>query len=182
MYCNDWLPPPVPNDVFQQICTDMEKAEQRGQLDQMFQTECQDEISHQSKETLLGSLSIGMKLYKSTFKKIFAYDMTTPGFAEDMIARLEILGCSKAKEYYNSVVKEWQQEHDEMMKNVAEWYSKQNYEEKAVNESRKLQEAEQQERQKQLLMRRSQLLRKKKELLQQKKENLKISKECDREE
>ena len=112
MHYNDWFPPPVPEDVFQQICADMEKAEQSGQLDQMFQTECRDEISHQSKETLLSSLSIGMKLYKSTFKKIFAYDMTTPGFAEDVITRLEILGCSKAKEYYNSVVKEWQQEHD----------------------------------------------------------------------
>ena len=134
MHYNDWFPPPVPEDVFQQICADMEKAEQSGQLDQMFQTECWDEISHQSKETLLSSLSIGMKLYKSTFKKIFAYDMTTPGFAEDVITRLEILGCSKAKEYYNSVVKEWQQEHDEMMKNVAEWYSKQNYERKAVGE------------------------------------------------
>ena len=179
MYYNDWLPPPVPDDMFQRICADMETAEQSEWLDKMFQGECRDEISHQSKETLLSSLSIGMKLYKSTFKKIFAYDMTTPGFAEDVITRLEILGCSKAKEYYNSVVKEWQQEHDEMMKNVAEWYSKQNYEEKAVNESRKLQEAEQQERQKQLLMRRSQLLRKKKELLQQKKESLKISREGD---
>lgn len=107
--------------------------------------------------------------------------MTTPGFAEDVITRLEILGCSKAKEYYNSVVKEWQHEHDEMMKNVAEWYSKQDYERKVVDQSRKLQEAEQQERQKQLLMRRSQLLRKKKELLKQKKESLKISREGDQE-
>lgn len=98
MHYNDWFPPPVPEDVFQQICADMEKAEQSGQLDQMFQTECWDEISHQSKETLLSSLSIGMKLYKSTFKKIFAYDMTTPGFAEDVITRLEILGCSKANQ------------------------------------------------------------------------------------
>ena len=181
MYYNDWLPPPVPEDMFQQICADMETAEQSERLDKMFQGECRDEISHQSKETLLSSLSIVMKLYKSTFKKIFAYDMTTPGFAEDVITRLEILGCSKAKEYYNSVVKEWQHEHDEMMKNVAEWYSKQDYERKVVDQSRKLQEAEQQERQKQLLMRRSQLLRKKKELLKQKKESLKISREGDQE-
>ena len=50
MHYNDWFPPPVPEDVFQQICADMEKAEQSGQLDQMFQTEFRDEISHQSKE------------------------------------------------------------------------------------------------------------------------------------
>lgn len=180
MYYKDWFPPPVPDDVFQQICADMEKAEQSGQLDKMFRGECQDNPVHQSKEVLLGSIKKGMKLYKSTFKKAFAYDMTTPGFAEDVISKLEEIGCTKAREHYDNIVAEWQQEHDEMMKNVAEWYSKQNYERKAVNESRKLQEVEQQERQKQLLMRRSQLLKQKKELLKQKKENLKISKEADR--
>ena len=180
MYYKDWFPPPVPDDVFQQICADMEEAERSGQLDQMFQGECQDNPVRQSKEVLLGSIKKGMKLYKSTFKKAFACDMTTPGFADDVIAKLEEIGCTKAREHYNNIVAEWQQEHDEMMKNVAEWYSKQNYERKAVNESRKLQEVEQQERQKQLLMRRSQLLKQKKELLKQKKENLKISKEADR--
>lgn len=180
MYYKDWFPPPVPDDVFQQICADMEKAEQSGQLDKMFRGECQDNPVHQSKEVLLGLIKKGMKLYKSTFKKAFAYDMTTPGFAEDVISKLEEIGCTKAREHYDNIVAEWQQEHDEMMKNVAEWYSKQNYERKAVNESRKLQEVEQQERQKQLLMRRSQLLKQKKELLKQKKGNLKISKEADR--
>lgn len=180
MYYKDWFPPPVPDDVFQQICADMEKAERSGQPDQMFQGECQDNPVHQSKEVLLSSIKKGMKLYKSTFKKAFAYDMTTPGFADDVIAKLEEIGCTKAREHYDNIVAEWRQEHDEMMKNVAEGYSKQNYERKAVNESRKLQEVEQQERQKQLLMRRSQLLKQKKELLKQKKENLKISKEADR--
>lgn len=180
MYYKDWFPPPVPDDVFQQICVDMEEAERSGQLDQMFQGECQDNPVHQSKEVLLGSIKKGMKLYKSTFKRAFAYDMTTSGFAEDVISKLEEIGCTKAREHYDNIVAEWRQEHDEMMKNVAEGYGKQNYERKAVNESRKLQEVEQQERQKQLLMRRSQLLKQKKELLKQKKENLKISKEADR--
>lgn len=186
MYYKDWFSPPVPDDVFQQICADMEKAEKNGQLDQMFQGECRDETSHQSKEGFLGSIKKGMKLYKSTFKRAFAYDMTTSGFAEDVISKLEEIGCTKAREHYDNIVAEWQQEHDEMMKNVAEGHSKQNYERKAVGESRKLQEAEQLERQNQLLMRRSQLLAKKKELLKQrkellkqKKESLKISKEVD---
>ncbi|MBS4980685.1 MAG: hypothetical protein KHZ72_04875 [Lachnospiraceae bacterium] len=134
MYYNDWFPPPVPDDVFQQICADMEKAEQSGQLDQMFQGECQDNPVHQSKEVLLSSIKKGMKLYKSTFKKAFAYDMTTPGFVEDVISKLEEIGCTKAREHSDNIVAEWQQEHDEMMKNVAEGYSKQNYERKAVGE------------------------------------------------
>lgn len=134
MYYKDWFPPPVPDDVFQQICADMEKAEQSGQLDQMFQGECQDNPVHQSKEVLLSSIKKGMKLYKSTFKKAFAYDMTTPGFADNVIAKLEEIGCTRAREHYDNIVAEWQQEHDEMMKNVAEWYSKQNYERKVVGE------------------------------------------------
>lgn len=137
MHYNDWFPPPVPDDVFQQICADMEKAEQSGQLDQMFQGECQDNPVHQSKEVLLSSIKKGMKLYKSTFKKAFAYDMTTPGFADNVIAKLEEIGCTRAREHYDTIVAEWQQEHDEMMKNVAEWYSKQNYERKAVGECKK---------------------------------------------
>lgn len=161
MYYNDWFPPPVPDDVFQQICADMEKAERSGQLDQMFQGECQDNPVHQSKEVLLSSIKKGMKLYKSTFKKAFAYDMTTSGFAEDVISKLEEIGCTKAREHYDNIVAEWQQEHDEMMKNVAEGYSKQNYERKAVGESRKLQEAE-------LSMMRLELLKKKLQLLKQK--------------
>ena len=161
MHYNDWFPPPVPDDVFQQICADMEKAEQSGQLDQMFQGECRDNPVHQSKEVLLSSIKKGMKLYKSTLKRAFAYDMTTSGFAEDVISKLEEIGCTKAREHYDNIVAEWQQEHDEMMKNVAEGYSKQNYERKAVGESRKLQEAE-------LSMMRLELLKKKLQLLKQK--------------
>lgn len=161
MYYKDWFPPPVPDDVFQQICADMEKAEQSGQLDKMFRGECQDNPVHQSKEVLLGSIKKGMKLYKSTFKRAFAYNMTTSGFAEDVISKLQEIGCTKAREHYDNIVAEWQQEHDEMMKNVAEGYSKQNYERKAASESRKLQEAE-------LSMMRLELLKKKLQLLKQK--------------
>ena len=81
-----------------------------------------------------------MKLYKGTFKKILGYDITTPGFAEDALTRLEILGCSRAREYYEAVRSEWQQEYDAQMKSAAHWYKGQcanefdNMKRKAVRE------------------------------------------------
>ena len=70
--------------------------------------------------------------------------MTTPGFAEDVLIRLEVIGCSKARNYYTCITAEWQHGHDAMMKNVAAWYRKQDFDRKKVDEPRKRQEAEQQ--------------------------------------
>lgn len=98
---------------------------------------------------LLNEMSSDMYLSKSYFKKILGLDITTPGFAEDALTRLEILGCNRAREYYEAVRAEWQQEHDAQMKSVAHWYKGQcenefeNLKRKAVRESRKEQEAEQ---------------------------------------
>lgn len=89
---------------------------------------------------LLNEMSPNMHLSKGYFKKILGLDITTPGFAEDALARLEILGCSRAREYYEAVKAEWQQEHDAQMKSVAHWYKGQcenefeNLKRKAVRE------------------------------------------------
>ena len=151
----------VPDDVFAQICAEMAAAEQSGELDQLFKGEPRAPDQQTGREPLMRSLRPDVKLYKSTFKKILGYDITTPGFAEDALTRLEILGCSRAREYYEivkverareyyEIVKvEWQQEHDAQMKSVAHWYKGQlenefeNMKRKAVRESRKEREAEQ---------------------------------------
>lgn len=78
-----------------------------------------------SKRELLDSISCDMQLDKSFFIKIYGYELTWAGFAEDALARLEILGCSNAREYYNRFVNEYEKEHEQQMKNVAEWYKKQ---------------------------------------------------------
>lgn len=91
---------------------------------------------------LLNEMSPNMHLSKGYFKKILGLDITTPGFAEDALTRLEILGCSRAREYYEAVKGEWQQEHDAQMKSTAHWYKEQCENEferrkrKAVRESR----------------------------------------------
>lgn len=139
----------VPDDVFAQICAEMDAAEQSGELDGIFKGEPRAPDQPTGRKPFLHSFSCDMKLYKSTFKKILGFELTTPGFAEEAITRLEEQGCSRAREYYEAVRSEWQQEHDAQMKNVAHWYRGQcenefeNMKRKAVRESRKEQEAEQ---------------------------------------
>lgn len=139
----------VPDDVFAQICAEMAAAEQSGKLDQLFKREPRAPDQQTGREPFLNAFSCDMKLYKSTFKKILGYDIATPGFAEDALTRIEGLGCSRAREYYETVKAEWQQEHDAQMKSVAHWYKGQcenefeNMKRKAVRESRKKQEEEQ---------------------------------------
>lgn len=138
----------VPDDVFAQICAELEAAEQSGELDGIFKGEPRAPDHHVGRTPFLNSFSCDMKLYKSTFKKILGYDITTPGFAEDALTRLEILGCSRAREYYEAVRSEWQQEHDAQMKSAAHWYKGQcenEFERKKVK-LRTEKEAEQQKR------------------------------------
>ena len=139
----------VPDDVFAQICAEMDAAEQSGELDGIFKGEPRAPDQPTGRKPFLHSFSCDMKLYKSTFKKILGFELTTPGFAEEAITRLEEQGCSRAREYYEAVRSEWQQENDAQMKSVAHWYKGQcenefeNLKRKAVRESRKEQEAEQ---------------------------------------
>lgn len=78
-----------------------------------------------SRNELLGSISYDMRLDKSFFMKIYGYELTCPGFANQALSKLEECGCSRATEYYNDITFEWQQKHDEMLKCVAEEYRKQ---------------------------------------------------------
>ena len=66
-----------------------------------------------SRRELLDSISCDMRLDKSFFMKIYGYELTWPGFAEDALTRLEFLGCSRAREYYNRFVNEYEKEHEE---------------------------------------------------------------------
>lgn len=89
-----------------------------------------------SRQELLGRIRPDMKLTRSFLISVLGYDMSTPGFAEDVIARLEILGCSKARSYYICTVAEWRHEHDKILKRVAQWYRKQDFEKKEVRNTK----------------------------------------------
>ena len=60
----------VPDDVFAQICAEMEAAERSGELDGIFKREPRAPDQQTGRKSFLHSFSIGMKLYKSTFLKI----------------------------------------------------------------------------------------------------------------
>ncbi len=155
----------VPYDVFAQICAELEAAEQSGDLDQLFKGEPRALDQQTGREPLMRSLRPDVKLYKSTFKKILGFELTTPGFAEEALTRLEILGCSRAREYYEAVRSEWQQEHDAQMKSAAHWHKGQceNEFERRKVKLRTEKEAEQQRELLNLLETKRQIL---KELLQ----------------
>lgn len=109
-----------------------------------------------SRQELLDSIQPGMKLTKNFFMKIYGYELTWPGFADQALSDLEKAGCSKARVYYQQFVDEYEKQHDEEMKEVAEWYRK----EKGDDQSRRgWKEAE---------LRRKELLLKKKDLLMKK--------------
>lgn len=138
----------VPDEVFSQICADMDAREQSGELDQLFKGEIHPREGP-NKEEFLHSFSTGMKLYKSTFLKIYGYELSYPGFADKALDWLEVLGCSKARAYYSDIVAEYEYERDKGLKEVASWHRGdwenmlEKLKWKAVRESRKQQEAEQ---------------------------------------
>lgn len=111
----------MPDDIFAQICADMDAREQAGEFGRLFKEEIKpSEQTDQSK--LLHTFKSGMKLYKSTFLKIYGYELSYPGYAEKALSWLEMLGCSKARKYYADIVAEYKHEKDKELKNVASWY------------------------------------------------------------
>ena len=78
-----------------------------------------------SKEQLLSSIQPGMKLDKSFFLRIYGYEISFPGFREEAISKLERAGCSRAMEYYDQTVSEYQVKHDAELRPVARWYRQQ---------------------------------------------------------
>ena len=82
-----------------------------------------------TREKLLANIRPGLKLTKNLFLQIYGYDISTPGFAYEAIAKLKDLGCSKAGKYYEQITSEWKEEREKMLQ-------------KGVNTSRKQREAE----------------------------------------
>ncbi|WP_419069564.1 hypothetical protein [Ruminococcus sp.] len=107
-----------------------------------------------SKGELLSSITPDMRLTSFFFLKVYGYELTWPGFAEIALTRLEEQGCSKARTYYADIVAAYEQEHENDMKRVAEWYRKQLDKKGDDTDWKKTREAE-------LLSRKKQLLRQK---------------------
>lgn len=75
-----------------------------------------------NKEALLALIQPGMKLTKEFLKRAYSFELDCPGFAEQAIAALESAGCSRARQYYEDWVAEYEAAYNAEMKEVAHWY------------------------------------------------------------
>lgn len=80
------------------------------------------ECTSPSKEELLASIKPDMVLTKRFIKRIYGYGVTDASFPDRAIAALEAAGCSKARQYYESWVNEYEAAHNAELKEVAHWY------------------------------------------------------------
>ena len=124
---------PVPDGFMEKIKMDMAEADLAGDFTGMFKGECKSP-KLPTRQKFKESIKPGMKLTKRTFLNILAYDISTPGYADDMLARMELLGCTNARAYYAGVKAEWEHNHEKGMKNCAEWLRKQDFERKEVSD------------------------------------------------
>ena len=111
-----------------------------------------------SMQELLDSISPDMKLNKNFFRRVYGYEMDSPGFAEEVIQMLVDAGCKDARYYYNLVVAEYECKREEEMKRVAEWYKKQSDKEYEYRQGKVVKECTANSK-KELLRKRRQLLR-----------------------
>lgn len=111
----------TPEHELGRIWTDTETMERSGELDRMFKGDIPVARSS-TREMFKETIKPSMKLTKRTFLNILAYDISTPGYADEMLARMELLGCANARNYYAAVKIEWEYYHEKEMKSVAHWY------------------------------------------------------------
>ena len=75
-----------------------------------------------NRQRLLEEIKPEMRLTKQFFKRMYSLEIEYPGFAEKAIEKLEASGCSRARQYYQSWVKEFEEAYDAEMKEVGAWY------------------------------------------------------------
>lgn len=81
------------------------------------------ECTSPSKEELLASIKPDMILTKRFIKRIYGYGVTDASFPDKAIAALESAGCSKARQYYESWVNEYEAAYNAELKEAAHWYA-----------------------------------------------------------
>lgn len=115
------------NDIdVAELVAGMDQAERSGEFDGLFSREQPEPVLEAaSKEQLLQNIAPAMKLTKGFFKRVYGYELTWPGFADQAIKALETAGCSQARQYYDMVVGECDRQYEADMEGVAAWYVKQ---------------------------------------------------------
>lgn len=78
-----------------------------------------------NRQQLLDSIQPGMKLDRAFFLKVYGYEISFPGFADEAIQTLEEAGCVKARGYYDMTVTEYQARNDKELRPIAKQIIKQ---------------------------------------------------------
>lgn len=114
-----------------------------------------------SREALLAFIRPDMEsIPKEFFKRVYAFELSYPGFSEQAIAALEDAGCGRARQYYEDWVAEYEAAHNAAMEEVARWYVAE-----CEREWRKRQKEGEEKR---IIQAEAELLKQKKHLLMQK--------------
>lgn len=117
-----------------------------------------------NRESLIALIQPDIHITKEFLKRIYAFEISYPGFSEEAVAALEGIGCVRAREHYISWVKEYESRRDAELKEVAHWYrlecEKQWEKRQKEGEERRIIQAEAEllKRKRQLLMQKSQIL------------------------
>lgn len=115
---------PISDEEAEKNYKEMGRFEAAEVFDSLFKGECVDHRELPTKEKVLDSINPDMKLYASTFKRIYGYELTYPGYAENALTELEKAGCGRSREHYARIIGEYEQKHEKDMKEVASWFRK----------------------------------------------------------
>lgn len=115
----------IPESEMQQRLIDFDKACDEGFFCTMFDPAMSQEETQTNKDMLLKSINPEMRLTESFFKRIYAYELTYPGFAEEAVKRLEDAGSTKSRGYYEQFSRKYRQQEEETLRNTGEWYVQQ---------------------------------------------------------
>lgn len=115
---------PIRQDELAEIMAGMDQAEKNGVFDGLFSREQVVTVPAASRETLLKSIHPDMKLTKGFFLKVYGYEISFPGFADQAIKVLMAAGCSKAQGYYSCIKAELDFNYEKGIKGAGIWYLK----------------------------------------------------------
>lgn len=115
----------IPESEMQQRLIDFDKACDEGFFCTMFDPVTSQEETQTNKDMLLKSINPEMRLTESFFKRIYAYELTYPSFAEEAVKRLEDAGSTKSRGYYEQFSRKYRQQEEETLRNTGEWYVQQ---------------------------------------------------------
>ena len=77
-----------------------------------------------NRELFLDSIKPGVRIDYDFCMKIYGYDISSPGFADQVLNKIEALGLKEIRRFYHSSVKKYEDKYNDSMKKVSEWYSK----------------------------------------------------------